>query len=89
MWYGKNLKGCSFALCCFAGNIGRAQPLLWWYKPTDPDYLVAPGLDAHDGNAPKLGSFVDVDHWVIASHPDLRGGNPVRYSDQVGSLANA
>lgn len=53
-----------FALCCWNGAVD-AEPMMWWYQPNDPDYLFLPGLDAHDGLPPKLGTQVRVDHSLI------------------------
>jgi hypothetical protein len=51
------------AICCFKGSF-QAEPLFWWYKPRDPSRLVAPGIDAHDGNPPVPGK-VSRDHTLI------------------------
>lgn len=55
-----------FALCCWKGSVD-AEPLLWWYEPL-PAYTThhfLPALDAHDGGAPKLDEYVDVDHTLV------------------------
>lgn len=51
------------AVCCWAGSI-EAEPLLWWYEPTNKDYLFIPAMDAHDGNPPDLSAEVDTDHII-------------------------
>ncbi len=56
--------GWPVAVCCWDGTL-EAEPLLWWYEPTNPNTLFAPGLDAHDGKPPKTLAIVDIDHTVI------------------------
>ncbi len=57
-----------FALCCWDGRI-KAEPLFWWYKPTNPTALFAPALDAHDGAPPNTQAMVERDHTIMfASH---------------------
>lgn len=66
--YSKWYPGWTFALCCFnTKQEASAKPLLWWYEPMHPDKLFFPALDAHDGNPPKLGASVEVDHALFAS----------------------
>lgn len=50
------------ALCCFEGAVDEAEPLFWWYKPKNPEELLAPAIDAHDGNPPNLSNLVKRDH---------------------------
>ena len=38
--------------------------MLWHYEPLDPARVFLPGLDAHDGHLPKLGTTVQLDHAV-------------------------
>lgn len=52
------------ALCCFVGAVEKAEPILWWYKPSNPEELLAPGIDAHDGGLPNLTKDVQRDHTL-------------------------
>lgn len=84
-YYKKELKGYSFAVCCFnTADAKKAAPIMFWYEPLFPQYLVAPGLDAHDGLPPKKNAAVDTDHWVLFGSPYLtedNGGSEVTYRD--------
>jgi hypothetical protein len=63
-WY----PGWTVALCCFNNSdVARATPLLWWYRPANPDQLFAPALDCHSGAVPDLDAKVKVDHTVAVS----------------------
>jgi len=53
-----------FALCCWNGSVD-AEPMMWWYEPNDPFSFFLPGLDAHDGRPPRLGTQVKVDHSLV------------------------
>lgn len=55
------------ALCCFDGSLKNPEPLFWWYKPENYNYLFAPAIDAHDGNPPNLSTIVKRDHTLIFS----------------------
>lgn len=75
------------ALCCWEGNV-KAEPLLWWYEPTDPNVLFVPTMDAHDGQAPDTKSFVDTDHIISIGSTDegITGKhNPVLYMNEIPS----
>lgn len=61
--FGKLYPNQPIAVCCWSGNI-EAEPLLWWYKPTDFSTLFIPTMDAHDGNAPVVGVDVNTDHLI-------------------------
>jgi hypothetical protein len=61
--YSTVYPGWHLALCCFDGSVG-SEPLLWWYEPAFAE-LFLPGLDAHDGRAPRLDAHVVVDHSLI------------------------
>ncbi len=81
-WY----PGWTFALCCFNNkDATTAAPMLWWYEPMKPDQLFFPGLDAHDGNPPRIDAKnIDVDHSLaVAASFDPPGGEPVRYTDAL------
>jgi hypothetical protein len=55
----------TIALCCFNNaEAARATPLLWWYRPANPEELFAPALDCHSGEVPDLNAEVVVDHTV-------------------------
>lgn len=60
---GKMYPNQPVAVCCWGGSI-EAEPLLWWYEPTNKDYLFIPAMDAHDGNPPDLTAEVDTDHII-------------------------
>ncbi|MFI1465444.1 hypothetical protein [Nocardia carnea] len=65
-FYADHFPNHTIALCCFDNaEAEQAKPLMLWYKPADPDLLVAPALDSHTGSAPDLGDPVPVDHWVL------------------------
>jgi hypothetical protein len=75
------------AICCWNGSI-KAEPLLWWYKPTNKDVLFIPTMDAHDGNAPNTKAWVKADHIVsVGSNDDSKIANSisrgVKYSDEI------
>ncbi|MEV6602974.1 hypothetical protein [Kutzneria sp. NPDC051319] len=70
-------------LCCFDNaEAQRAKPLLLWYRPADPDLLVAPALDCHTGGVPSLDASVPVDHLVAFGTDEgpADWGWPVAYS---------
>lgn len=52
------------AICCFDGNLGSPEPLLWWFKPRFDRVLFAPAIDAHDGNPPDPSVRVQRDHTL-------------------------
>ena len=83
-FYSKNMKGYVVALCCF-NKSAKSEPLLFWYEPKNPNFFHMPALDEHTGKAPDLNAYVDVDHWLIASHYLMTGGVPVNYSDNIPS----
>lgn len=49
------------AVCCWDGTI-EAEPLLFYYEPTNPNQLFVPTMDAHDGKAIHPFEFVKIDH---------------------------
>ncbi len=66
--YGKWYPGWTFALCCFNNKERKSpEPLVWWYEPRTPSELFFPGVDAHDGRAPKMDTLVNVEHHLVAS----------------------
>lgn len=65
--YDKWYPGWTFALCCFDSSLQTPEPLVWWYRPRNPDQIFFPALDAHTGRAPVLNSLVDVDHRLVVS----------------------
>ena len=70
-------------LCCFDNaEAQRAKPLLLWYRPQEPDLLVAPAIDSHTGAPPDLDAPVAVDHRVAFGTDDAPAGwgRPVRYA---------
>jgi hypothetical protein len=73
------------AVCCFNNREAQsASPMLWQYEPVNPDVIVAPAIDGHDGFAPRPGTPVDLDHVLIASGPNVRGAT-VDYTDKIPS----
>jgi hypothetical protein len=59
-------KGWHFALCCFDNTAAvKADPLVWWYEPTDEDNFILPGIDCHTGGIPSATELVQRDHWLI------------------------
>ena len=79
--YNKMYPGWPLTLWIWEGNEAQqSQPIGVTYKPLKPHQLYFPGTDAHDGRPPKEG-FVEVDHWLFASHPAMKGGNTVEYTE--------
>jgi hypothetical protein len=90
--YGQLYPKQPVAVCCWSGNI-KAEPLLWWYEPSNKEQLFVPTMDAHDGNAPDVNANVDADHIVsVGSYSDDRIGHHYRVNykesipDDVRSL---
>jgi hypothetical protein len=80
--YSAWFPGWPVALCCFNNRAAaRPEPLLWWYRPRNPDLLFAPSLDAHDGRPPRLDGTVPVDHTVIFGTDRSLYGSRVLYRD--------
>jgi len=81
-----NYPGWPLAVCCWDGSI-EAEPLLWWYEPISTEVLFAPGLDAHDGKAPRK-QQVKVDA-IVCFGSTLRpvGETPVTYRDVPEDVA--
>lgn len=83
--YASLYPGWKMALCAWDGTVD-AEPLLWQYEPKDLEHLFMPALDAHDGNPPKLGSDVTVDHTLIVGSvvaPPARYAVEVRFRDPI------
>ena len=75
-FYANAYPGYPVALCCFDNADARkAAPLLLWYPPRDPNWLVAPAIDCHTGRAPDPNGWVSVDHHLIVGVPM----QPTRY----------
>ena len=70
------------ALCCWDGRLS-AEPLLWWYEPTDPGRLFLPALDGHDGNPPNIHAKVNVDHSIVVGSVTKPQGNNVHFKDTI------
>ncbi|MEU5667113.1 hypothetical protein [Streptomyces longwoodensis] len=67
-FYADHFPGHTIAVCCFDNaDAQRAEPLLLWYHPLDPDRLTVPALDSHTGAAPDLDAAVTVDHGIGAN----------------------
>jgi len=78
--YGSLYKDLPVAICCWAGNV-KAEPLLWWYEPSDKENLFIPTMDAHDGKAPSPRMTVDTDHIIsVGSTLNNRPAVSVSYS---------
>ncbi len=83
--YDKLYPNQPIAVCCWEGTI-EAEPLLWWYKPTNKDTLFIPTMDAHDGGPPDVNAKVNSDHQIsIGSADNSRIGHvyQVRYTDRL------
>ena len=80
--YGELYPNQPIAVCCWDGAI-EAEPLLWWYEPSDTSTLFVPTMDAHDGRAPKVGQRVDTDHTISVGAAGPTFGNKVRYSQNI------
>lgn len=78
--YNELYDGQPIAVCCWDGSI-EAEPMLWWYEPTNSNALFIPTMDAHDGKAPKLGVKVDTDHLISVGSTNGNIGDKVRYRD--------
>jgi hypothetical protein len=84
-FYAEMFPGYPVALCCFSNaDAAEAKPLLLWYRPRDPDRVVAPALDCHSGAVPDLGAAVHANHWVLfgSDHADPDWGAPVTYGQR-------
>lgn len=83
--YGNMYPNQPIAVCCWEGTI-EAEPLLWWYRPTNKDTLFIPTMDAHDGGPPDLNAMVKTDHMIsVGSNDNSRVGHhfQVRYTDRL------
>lgn len=78
--YSELYKGQPIAVCCWDGSI-EAEPMMWWYEPSDSSTLFIPTMDAHDGRAPKLGAKVYTDHMISVGSTTGNLGSSVRYRD--------
>ena len=74
-WYENYYPMWPIAVCCFNNREAiKAEPLFWWYKPVLEENLFFPGVDAHDGDVPKLGTKVVVDHSIILGSDEFEDG---------------
>jgi hypothetical protein len=80
MHYGRMYPKQPVALCCWSGRV-EADPLLWWYEPSDPMNLFIPTMDAHDGGPPDLNATVQTDHIISVGSNILPTGSTVEYQD--------
>ena len=81
--YAALYKDLPVAICCWAGNV-KAEPLLWWYEPSDKENFFIPTMDAHDGNAPLLRVAVNTDHIIsVGSNLSDRSGSRVSYAQAI------
>jgi hypothetical protein len=82
--YSEWFPGWPVALCCFNNTDDvKVEPLLWWYKPRNPNVLFVPTLDAHDGSAPDLDSNVELDHTIAFGSDRMTDGFEVRYGGPI------
>lgn len=66
------------AICCWSGDI-EPEPLLWWYEPANPDMLMIPTMDSHDGKAIDQTAQVKMDHIIsIGSNNEFNKGIAVK-----------
>lgn len=86
--YNDLYEGQPIAVCCWDGSI-EAEPMMWWYEPSNPNALFIPTMDAHDGMAPRLGVKVDTDHLISVGSTSGNLGNTVRYRDASKMTAEA
>lgn len=63
-WYRDNFSDHSFILACFNGLVNPRHPIVVSYIPHNDDVVFAPGLDAHDGYLPVIGSKMPRDFAV-------------------------
>ena len=84
-WFGEVYPGYTFALCCFDTRRAVAPaPLLWWYVPWSRKQVMLPGVDSHDGGAPRLRGRVPTDHWVVlGSDRPAPGMRKVTYTARI------
>jgi hypothetical protein len=76
----------TIALCCFNTREEKlGDPLLWWYKPMNPDVLFLPGLDGHTGDLPDLNATVDIDHTIAVGSHQMKRGIPIYYQDELSN----
>ncbi|WP_309113537.1 hypothetical protein [Saccharothrix sp.] len=70
-FYADTFPGHAIALCCFDNaEARRSKPLLLWYRPTDPDLVVLPGLHSHAGRVPDPIELVPTDHYLLFGTDD-------------------
>lgn len=71
------------AICCWEGKV-KAEPLLWWYEPTDKKKLFIPTMDSHDGNVPNKNALVEVDH-IISTGSSIQNytANNINYRNSI------
>ncbi len=93
--YGKG-RG-TYVVCNFNNRevVAQAAPIAVFYEKVAcaDDQLSYPGIDSHDGTAPRLGEPVAVKHWIIfgsqtQDHPEMLS---VTYSnaDKIPALLKA
>lgn len=80
--YGKLYPNQPIAVCCWDGSI-EAEPLLMWYVPRDRTTLFVPTMDAHDGDAPRVGEKVFTDHIISVGAVGPTSGSRVVYNQRI------
>lgn len=79
-FYADVFPGHSLALCCFDNaEARRSTPLLLWYRPTDPDLVVLPGLHSRAGRVPDPIELVPNDYYLLFGTDDPDWGE--RYEE--------
>jgi hypothetical protein len=74
-FYAQAFPNHSIVLCCFDNaESSRAKPLMLWYPPTYPDWVVLPALDGHTGGVPDVHGTVMTDHWLVFGSDDAPEG---------------
>lgn len=74
-FYAQRYAGWHIAVCCFNNqSMPTPDPLLWWYRPMNPDVLFAPGVDSHSGGPPDLTRDVRRDHAVVFGSAQSKTG---------------
>lgn len=80
--YGRMYPNQPIVICCWAGRL-EAEPILWWYEPTDPTNLFIPTMDAHDGKAPNVEEDVFADHIISVGSVNAKDGAEVSYTSKI------
>jgi hypothetical protein len=76
-WFAKMYNGWPLIIACFANTASEwSVPFGVFYDPIWPDLIFVPGADAHDGEPPKIGLPVDVNHVLMFGADKVSNGVP-------------